>query len=235
LSIPQREAIITQVTATAKDDEHDAALEKLFASFLSAEPPYRRVVLAIGHTVIAAATLESVLSSKLLSLHGQQTQGSRAGLAKVASEVDRMTAGALLKALRTYGLSDALSERVAGVVERRNRLVHRPLQNPSLLAALSRGEGATEVASQILDLARDCDRLQHEVAPAAFEDFQSAFGITLPEALGEIEAFDASKLTNPRRRARVEELQRMLKVNPVSPALNQPDGAVADETSVEPT
>ena len=46
---------------TPEDHEHGEAQAGLFSSLLAAEPPFKRVLLAIGHTVTAAATLEKTL------------------------------------------------------------------------------------------------------------------------------------------------------------------------------
>ena len=71
----------------------------------------------------------------------------------------KRTAGRLLNLLKGYGIPADLAERVDDVVKRRNLLVQHPLEDPQILAALTRGEGATEVAAEILVLAEDCDRL----------------------------------------------------------------------------
>ena len=198
-----------------EDHEHEETQAGLFSSFLAAEPPFKRVLLAMGHTVTAAATLEKTLGIMIAHRLVDQHEGSKAELADLLMANQKRTAGRLLNLLKGYGISADLAERIDDVVKRRNLLVHPPLEDPQILAALTRGEGATEVAAEILVLAEDCDRLNRELQPAAMEGVESATGMTIPEMMALTESFDASKITDPERRAFVEKFQEMRRVNPI--------------------
>ena len=47
------------------------------------------------------------------------------------------------------------------------------------------------------------------------EGVESATGMTIPEMMALAESFDASKITDPERRAFVEEFQEMRRINPI--------------------
>ncbi len=200
---------------TPEDHEHEDALAGLFSSFLAAEPPFKRVLLAIGHTVTAAATLEKTLGIMIAHRSAEQHQGSKTELADFLVGNQKRTAGKLLNLLKGDGIPDDLAERIDDVAKRRNLLVHHPLEDPHILAALTRGEGATEVAAKILVLAEDCDRLSRELQPAATDGVESAFGMTIPEMMALTESFDAGKISDPARRAFVEKFQEMRRINPI--------------------
>jgi hypothetical protein len=65
-------------------DEQSSNLESpMFSYFMNEDPPYRSVLLAIGHTVLAAAALEKVLSISIAYRRAERDR-LRVGLAGLA-------------------------------------------------------------------------------------------------------------------------------------------------------
>lgn len=192
--------------------EHEVAHANLLRSFLTAEPPFRRVLLAIGHTVLTVGTLERTMHTVVA---GRRAEKDKVGLSEFLSDLQRRSAGQLLNRLRAYGIEESLAEHLADVIERRNALVHHPLEDPHILAAMTRGESATQVAADILTLAWDCDQLIEELQPNAQDDLEGALGITIPGMMSKIELFDASTIQDEAARAQIEAFQEMRRINPI--------------------
>ena len=97
---------------------------------MSAEEFDRRAapfVAAIGEAVIAAAALEKVLLADL-GTRRLLDQDTYAMLAEDLSVLEGKPAGRLLRNLKKLGLSEDMALRTDDVIQRRNDLIHRPLE-----------------------------------------------------------------------------------------------------------
>jgi hypothetical protein len=119
-----------------------------------------------------------------------------------------MTGGQAREELdRLVGLPTELNARIADAVERRNALLHRPLEDVELVKAVATGEGLAEVIARVTRVAADCAELAVELVCFAGDKLEVLLGKTREEHAGFARGVDASKIADPHTRAQIGALQ----------------------------
>ena len=145
---------------------------------MSAEEFDRRAapfVAAIGEAVIAAAALEKVLLADL-GTRRLLDQDTYAMLAEDLSVLEGKPAGRLLRNLKKLGLSEDMALRTDDVIQRRNDLIHRPLESYGAAAAITTGKGMDAVVRQVGSISEDCDKLAREILPTTYPAIEQVSG-----------------------------------------------------------
>lgn len=117
---------------------------------------------ATGQAVWVAATLEHALRREVARLVEEQSNTHSHNRQRPGKE--RAPAGALLHDLRDLGASAELCERIRVVLDRRNRLVHRMLEEH--LPAIQDGSdhALEEATEEITRFSYDCAKCTAELA-----------------------------------------------------------------------
>ena len=144
---------------------------------------------AVGHVVIAVASLEKALQlevSRLLMARAA-TDAARfeTSLANDLTALDNMTAGRLLSRLRDLGVPDELDQRIGAVIDRRNDLIHHTFEDATLVAALEGGRAIDEAVSMLEQLVIDAGELAVELHLFAMPKLEAMTGMSL-EAMAEV-------------------------------------------------
>ncbi|MHB1468665.1 MAG: hypothetical protein ACYCSI_08250 [Solirubrobacteraceae bacterium] len=169
------------------------------------------ILLAIGAVVVGAAALEKLLLADIAH-RAVNERGASRELADELSGLENVMAGRLMRRLRELGLPPALAERINDVIERRNRLVHRAMEDPDFARAVSTGAGVEAVVGSITGLASDCQDVCAELRTVDFPGLEGVLGASLPELARTAEAADPAEVEDESERAALERVQAMLTV-----------------------
>jgi hypothetical protein len=110
-----------------RTERFDAFVDRILRS----EPPYVRVLLAIGHTVVATASFENVLFAMIARHRAEREANIGVEYSDFLLDVKKKTAGARLTQLKRYGIADGLAERIADLIDRRNDSFTGPSTTPT--------------------------------------------------------------------------------------------------------
>jgi hypothetical protein len=163
------------------------------------------LLLSIGRAVLFASALEKILLVDIARRRAAQ-DGFVAQLSDDLSKLERQPAGPLLRTLQELGLSDDLAQRISDLILRRNRLVHRFVEDPEVVAALEGGNVDT-VIRQVDAIAVDCQSLVNEIAPDAFGGIERTFGIPLDRLVDVIVSLDPASIKDDRFREQLALIQ----------------------------
>lgn len=184
-------------------------------SVRSASPPVRcpdpqepqtRLRAAIGQAVLSAAALEHTL--RVVILH---TRGARAGvddgLARDLRRLSTKPGGTLLQQLQALGFDPQITERIGDVLQRRNRLVHHPVEDEVLIAGFLERDVDAAVA-HIERIAADCDAIVAETLDGAIRGAMDVAGFTEEQLEDWFRHRDLDAIEDARLRSAVAVLRR---------------------------
>ena len=183
------------------------------------------IALAIGRAVLGAATLEMLMRVHIAQLRVAQI-GMPPELSPELSALERLTAGQLLARLRDLDLPGELAERIAAVIDRRNDLIHHPLEDQQLMVAGFTGVDVDAVAARIDQIALDCQQIGNELIAAAFpallDALAKALGVsTWPELADLVTTLDLGQVPDDLRQ-QFEYVRSMLDVIDLSDLGSEP-------------
>jgi hypothetical protein len=160
------------------------------------------LVIAIGRAVLGAAALEKVLLVDI-ARRVVERDGFEEQLRTQLERLERRPAGDLLATLRDLGIAEDLATRIHDVIQRRNRLVHRFMEEPAAVAAMQ-GREIAPVVETVDAIARDCQTIINELAPSAFSRVLSMFRKTPAELVEQLRGPDPTALGDPALRRQLE-------------------------------
>jgi hypothetical protein len=166
------------------------------------------IVLALGRTVLGASALEKLLLVELTQRRAK-SGGLTEELSRQIAELERRPAGELLRALRELGIEQELATRIAGVIERRNRLVHGAIADPIIARPFATGEGVDEAVDYIDALGADIQAIINEIGPGAFSGAEAALGHSMRELLEAAKAIDLDQIEDPGLRGELDWIRRV--------------------------
>ena len=183
------------------------------------------IALAIGRAVLGAATLEMLMRVHIAQLRVAQI-GMPPELSPELSALERLTAGQLLARLRDLDLPGELAERIAAVIDRRNDLIHHPLEDQQLMVAGFTGVDVDAVAARIDQIALDCQQIDNDLIAAAFpallDALSKALGVsTWPELADLVTTLDLDQVPDDLRQ-QFEYVRAMLDVIDLSDLGSEP-------------
>lgn len=163
--------------------------------------------LALGHLVFGAAALEKAMLADLV-----QRRVIRDGAEKVfgqglVTELERKSAGALLRRLRELGYEESLAERIAVVIEERNYFIHHLYEDPDFIHALGHREGVEKVVSRVEALVARLHEVVKELEPRVTSGMQEMFGCSLADVLDQIRQIDPNDFEDSEERRQLEAIQ----------------------------
>jgi hypothetical protein len=92
-------------------------------------------------------------------------------------------------------------------VNRRNALLHRPMEDVELVRAMSRNVGIDLVVERVNRLSADCGELAVELEAFARPKIEGLLGRSRAEMLTQLRGLDPSTITDPSMRAQLEAIQ----------------------------
>jgi len=168
-------------------------------------------MIALGRLVWGAAVLEKTLQLELARVHYERAQASgdidAYGLDGILIETERLTSGQARSQLEALGLPDDLNARVRDAVDRRNAILHRPLEDIGLARAIGTGDGLGAAIERIERLALDCGELGVELERYAGGKLVAMLGISREQMAQAITTLDPAAITDPTMRAQLEALK----------------------------
>jgi hypothetical protein len=181
------------------------------------------LLIALGHLVWGAAGLEKTLQLELARLHFERAVSAENpesyGLEKELAGLERLTGGQVRIKLSAFGLPADLDARISDAIDRRNALVHRPMEDVELVRAITSGEGMDVVVERVQRLALDCGELAVELELFARGKLEAMLGKSGAEVLEIVQSLDPSQIEDPRSRVQVEAVQAAgdLELPPAAP------------------
>jgi hypothetical protein len=203
------------------------ARPRVIASLVEPDPSATPLLLAVGHAIVAAAGLEKALQLELTRLlierntHNPDTALST--ISQDLSRLDNLTAGQLLRELRTLDLPPDLVERISDAIDRRNRLVHHTYEDPQLAKAVADGDGMDVVAKRVERLALDCAELAVELQLVAVPRLEALLGTSRADMIEMVRSIDASTLVDPRERDQLLTIQALANLDGIAAVLDDLD------------
>jgi len=168
------------------------------------------IALAIGRAVVAAAALEKVLLGEIARRHVER--GDAPALSDAMAALERATGGRLLLTLEKQGIDAHLAVRISDVVEARNRVVHRLLEDLQVAAAVMTGAGLDVVIADIDQIAADCKALCAELQPLAEAALDERTGMNLRQTAEWFRTVDLDQIPDPALRTEVKEARAMMEL-----------------------
>ncbi|MGA2321271.1 MAG: hypothetical protein ABSG95_11105 [Solirubrobacteraceae bacterium] len=192
--------------------EDDEQRPRARGHFIEPDEVTLPLLIALGHLVLGAAGLEKTLHLELARVHLERAQASGDpegyNLQRDLAKVERLTGGQAREELaRLLDLPPELDARIASAVERRNALLHRPLEDVGLVRAVGTGEGLDEVVERVKRIAADCAELAVELERFAGDKLEGLLGKSRAELATFARGMDPSKFADPHTRAQLEALQ----------------------------
>ena len=169
------------------------------------EPWFEPLLLSIGRAVLGAAALEKVLLVDIARRRVEH-EGLAAALADELTRLERQTAGELARKLRRLGLDDDVAARVDAVVQARNWLVHRFVEDADVIVALGTDQ-ADQIVERVDAVALECQALIDTIGPAAFGGLETSLGAALPQLVAILRSVDPETLPDGRLRAQLKVIQ----------------------------
>lgn len=189
----------------------DGARPRARGSFIACDEPSTSLLIALGHLVVGAAGLEKTLQLELARVHYERANTAADpasyGLEKRLTAVERLTGGQARHALRELGLPANLDARIRHAVDRRNALLHRPMEDVQLIKAVTTGVGVEAVADRVNRLALDCGELAVELEAFARRKVEATSGKSRAEIFEMVRGLDPQMIEDPHMRQQVEAVQ----------------------------
>jgi hypothetical protein len=166
------------------------------------------LMVALGRLVWGAAVLEKTLHLELARVHYEQAQASEDpagyGLAAILVATEQLTGGQARSQLEVLGLPADLNARIRDAIERRNAVLHRPLEDADLARAVGTGEGLETVVERIERLALDCGELGVELERYAGDRLAAMLGISREQMAQMVATLDPATVPDERTRTQLE-------------------------------
>ncbi|HWT95383.1 MAG TPA: hypothetical protein VN238_20470 [Solirubrobacteraceae bacterium] len=163
---------------------------------------------AIGRATASAAALEATLRVAVLQLRAER-DGVDKDLERLMLSLSRRPGGEQLRELRALGFDADVSDRVADVIGRRNRMIHHPVTQPELGPGLL-GRDVHAAVTWVNAIREDCDDLAQEILLGSLDPLLRVLGTTvegLAEFLGQREL---DEVADPRVRADLGALRALV-------------------------
>ena len=168
-----------------------------------AEPLLR----AMGRLVWGAASLEKVLLQVIASLRAERD--GQFPSSKELSRLESASAGQLLEVLKTLDLPDDLAARIAGTIDRRNAIIHRPIEDPEVVQAVVKGENVDAVVTRVEQVALDCGQIAVELQAVTGPRLENMLGTTRDELVGLLASIDLESVADARSRQQLEAIRAL--------------------------
>ncbi|HVQ59577.1 MAG TPA: mismatch-specific DNA-glycosylase [Solirubrobacterales bacterium] len=166
---------------------------------------------ALGHVVLAAASLENglrlELAQVLFAAHATKDGIEGKTLGDQVEELQHLTAGQLLHRLREQGLPEDLEQRIDDAITRRNRLVHHLFEDPQFVRAVTQGGETDEAIGQLAQLALDCAALSVELQTFALQKIEGLTGSSKEQLVEGLLSLDPAQIQAQGERERLEAIQ----------------------------
>lgn len=173
--------------------------------FIEPDEEATPLLVAMGRAVWAAAGLEKGLLLEIARLRAER-EGLSPEFGDMLSRLENLPAGALHKALRALDLPKDLDVRIADAIDRRNQIVHHPVENPEMMRAVATGEGIDAVVERINELALDCGELAVELQIVASDRLGAMLG-SPAEMFEMLRACDLDAIKDSRMRKQIEAIR----------------------------
>jgi class 3 adenylate cyclase len=161
--------------------------------------------------VWGAAVLEKTLHLELARVHYERAEASGDpagyGLDDILVATEQLTGGQARSQLEVLGLPADLNARIRDAIERRNAILHRPLEDADLARAVGTGEGIEAVVERIERLALDCGELGVELERFAGDKLAAMLGLSREQMAQMVTTLDPATIPDERMRAQVEAVQ----------------------------
>jgi TDG/mug DNA glycosylase family protein len=220
----------------AEEGASSEARPSVVAYFADLDEGAKPFLIALGHVVLAVAALEGNLRLELARLLLSERAGREVNMSEAlgeqVAELERLTAGQILRRLREQGLPGNLERRIAAAVSRRNQLVHHLFEDPQLVGAVAGGDAAAEAFGNLEQLALDCAALAVELQTFALPKIEALMGASKEQLLELALSIDPTQIQQGIDREKVEAIQalgaaadRAGPSEPASELLGKPWGA----------
>lgn len=163
---------------------------------------------AIGRAVLGAAALERVLLVDIARRRAA-SDGLTQRLDRELATLEHKPAGRLLETLRELDIPPYLAGRIDDFIARRNRLVHRFMEDPGVFLAFVTGHGLEPLVERVDRLAADCQALVNELAPAAFSGAERVLGATFDQLLEQVKMADLDEIKDDGLRDQLEMIRNL--------------------------
>jgi hypothetical protein len=166
------------------------------------------LIVALGRLVLSAAVLEKTLHLELARVHYERAQASGDpagyGLDAILVATEQLTGGQARSQLEVLGLPADLNARIRDAIERRNAVLHRPMEDPDFARAVGTGEGLETVVERIGRLALDCGELGVELERFAGDRLAAMIGMSREQIAQVVATLDPATIPDERMRAQLE-------------------------------
>ncbi len=192
-------------------DDKEPQRPRVTGWFEPADETVAPLMVALGRLVWGAALLEKTLHLELARVHYERAEASGDpagyGLASVLADTEKLTGGQARSQLQALGLPDDLNARVRDAIERRNAVLHRPLEDADLSKAIGTGEGIGKVVERIERLALDCGELGVELERYAGDRLVAALGVSREQIAHWAATLDPATIEDQRMGEQIEAVQ----------------------------
>lgn len=162
---------------------------------------------AMGQLVWGASALEKVLLL-VIALLCAERDGEFPSPKKLA-QLEHAPAGALFRELKTLDLPADLDRRIADAIDRRNRVIHRAVEDPEIVRAIVGGESIDPVVKRVQQTAIDCGQIAVELQAVASPRLEKMLGKTQNELLALLAAVNLETVGDVRSREQLEAIQAL--------------------------
>ena len=162
---------------------------------------------AMGQLVWAAAALEKVLLLVIALLRVERDGAFPS--AKELARLERAPAGVLFGELQKLDLPADLDQRIADAIDRRNRVIHRPIEDPEIVRAIVGGESIDPVTERVQQVALDCGKIAVELQAVVGPRLEKMLGKTQTELMAIVAEADLESIGDARSRQQVEAIRAL--------------------------
>jgi len=163
--------------------------------------------LALGHLVFGAAALEKAMLADLVQRRVIRDGAEAVFGQGLVTELERKSAGLLLRKLRKLGYEEPLAGRIAAVLEERNYFIHHLYEDPDFIRALGHREGVGKIVSRVEALVTRLHEVVKELEPHVTSGMQEMFGRPLADVLDLVRQIDPNDFEESEERRQLEALQ----------------------------
>jgi hypothetical protein len=192
-------------------DEEEQRRPRATGWFEPVDEAVAPLMIALGRLVWGAAVLEKTLHLELARVHYERAEASGDpagyGLDDILVATEQLTGGQARSQLEVLGLPADLNARIRDAIERRNAILHRPLEDADLARAVGTGEGIEAVVERIERLALDCGELGVELERFAGDKLAAMLGLSREQMAQMVTTLDPATIPDERMRAQVEAVQ----------------------------
>lgn len=180
------------------------------AYFADLDPEDAPILVAIGRAVWGIAAFEKALLVEILDRRAKREGLTPTLMRSLAWLEKHGTGDALLRNLDSLGITDEQRDRIRGLVDRRNALVHHLMEDPIIVRGIA-GEAAERrtAVRHIEQLALDCGTLAMELHLASPHRLDELLGDARDAAVQELYATDPGTVTDPFMRKQLESIQTL--------------------------